>query len=840
MHNVWYRIVLLSLGLLSVSACNREQTLPHAQEKSANRIEAYAPSESAIQTRTSLSQDGAGCYAVLWNAEDAIRVNGIVSEKTDLDPDNHSHAFFTVPGIQPPFEAVYPASASSDGQSLTLPSHQSYSDENIDPNAAVMLGTGTSSLSFTHVLSFLMLEVESRGSDIKSIILRSRTMEPMSGVFTANYSGTPSLSPASLNGAAVTLDCNDGIPSGKAIIAFPAGTYPSGITIVAGFTNGSSLILNSKKSFTAEAGKVYRTPLSVADKPTRKTLSLSPFTSLNQGKDPMLSHADECSRSSLAPMAGNSWEIGETEAFVSYPSYPRIRKIGNSTYALIWQNNGTTTGNGKDTHYALSDDLETWTYKGLLFASRNVISSGRGGETVLQYHTNADMKLLADGRICAMSSFWTPATYRQQECKGDHGIRIKFSSDGANTWSEEQVIYNGPCWEPFIVETPSGILQCYFAESRPWISDSHSGTSMVQSADGGVTWTPSLKEEPIRVMRNSWVDADSGSSKFTWQMPVGVVLAGGSRKAFALESVTGRLSSPVHYISIAYSPESGVWTPLEGSSVGPMTDAQVNFTRGTAPSLVQFPSGETVLSYENGNMKYRLGDQFATHLTQEGNLFSHQGAWSSLETESAHTLLAVDRKGSGSAGCITLRRMALNHSVYASQRAVDVDADDKEWSTMDHALYLGGESIGGTLRFCTDGTFLYFLAEVADNKLSKGQSVTLYLGSLDKMLSFGPSGLLSSTCSNVRLSIAYDGSLGNNADMDNGYRAEGSIPLSALSLSGSTLIVNASLTGSDGETVTLSTLGQQEKWPHILGLESSQSKTGTELLSLIDYNFNWE
>lgn len=838
MHNLWYRIAL-PIALLSASACSREQTPPPAQEKTPSRIEAYTPSESAVQTRTSISRNGADSYAVLWNPEDAIRVNGILSEKTEIDPDNNSRAFFTVPGARPPYEAVYPTAASSDGRNLTLPSHQTYSDENIDPKAAVMLGNGSSSVSFTHVMSFLLLDVQTRGADIKSIILRSRTMEPMSGVFAANYSGTPSLSPASLNGAAVTLDCNDGIPSGKAIIAFPAGTYPSGITIMAGFTNGSSLILNSKKSFTAEAGKIYRTALSVADKPTRKTLSLSPFTALNQDKDPLLSHEDEIGRSSLAPIAGESWEIGQAEASVLYPSYPRIRKIGESTYALIWQNNGSSTGNGKDTYYALSEDLANWSYKGLLFASRNVTSAG-SGETVLQYHTNADMKLLADGRICAMSSFWTPATYRMQECKADHGIRIKFSSDGAKTWSEEQVIYSGPCWEPFIVESPSGILQCYFAESRPWISDSHSGTSMVQSSDGGATWTPGLGEEPLRVMRNSWADADSGTSKFTWQMPVGVTLAGGSRMAFALESVTGRLSSPVHYISIAYSPESGVWTPLEDNDIGPMTDAQVNFTRGTAPSLIQFPSGETVLSYENGSMKYRLGDQSARNFTQEGDLFTHQGAWSSLETESAHTLLAVDRKGSGSEGCITLRRLALNHSVYASLRAIAVDADDKDWSVMDHALYLGGESVGGTLRFSTDGSYLYFLAEVADNKISKDHSVTLYLGGPDKTISFGPSGLLSSTCSNVRLSIAYDGTLDNNSDQDNGYRAEGSIPLSALSLIGSTLTVNAGLTGSEGGTVNLSALEQQEKWPHILGLKTSGAESGTELLSTIDYNFNWE
>ena len=33
---------------------------------------------------------------------------------------------------------------------------------------------------------------------------------------------------------------------------------------------------------------------------------------------------------------------------------------------------------------------------------------------------------------------------------------------GGYTWFGEKEIYHGPCWEPHLIELPSGEIQCFF------------------------------------------------------------------------------------------------------------------------------------------------------------------------------------------------------------------------------------------------------------------------------------------------------------------------------------------------------------------------------------------
>ena len=99
--------------------------------------------------------------------------------------------------------------------------------------------------------------------------------------------------------------------------------------------------------------------------------------------------------------------------------------------------------------------------------------------------------------------------------------------------------------------------------------------------------------KPYRVMRKYWTDSSAAggvSEKFTYQMPVGIRLNGSDQMAFAMECFTGSIGSPVHYVSVVYSPASGEWDYLEGSEIGPTGSNLENFTRGIRPYLVQFKS----------------------------------------------------------------------------------------------------------------------------------------------------------------------------------------------------------------------------------------------------------
>lgn len=120
---------------------------------------------------------------------------------------------------------------------------------------------------------------------------------------------------------------------------------------------------------------------------------------------------------------------------------------------------------------------------------------------------------------------------------------------------------------------------------------------------------PGLNQTPYRVIRQHWYNSDKGATLYTDQMPVVVRLNGSDRLAAALESSVSCVNDKTtHTISFAYSDNEGQWPRLEGDETGP-ADRQSNLFDGSAPFLVQFPSGETLLSYgASSHMNMRLGD----------------------------------------------------------------------------------------------------------------------------------------------------------------------------------------------------------------------------------------
>ena len=119
---------------------------------------------------------------------------------------------------------------------------------------------------------------------------------------------------------------------------------------------------------------------------------------------------------------------------------------------------------------------------------------------------------MANGELLAVASFSTVNTYSNPNYTAEQGIVVKQSQDGGYTWFGEKEIYHGPCWEPHLIELPSGEIQCFFSESRPWTSGSHSGTDMLRSIDGGETWEPALGESAYRVMRKHWWNGELQSA----------------------------------------------------------------------------------------------------------------------------------------------------------------------------------------------------------------------------------------------------------------------------------------------------------------------------------------
>ena len=561
-----------------------------------------------------------------------------------------------------------------------------------------------------------------------------------------------------------------------------------------------------------------------------KSLTFSSFADLNKGTHTVNSHADEAGRSHMHLMYD---EMVSVDCNGTGPRYPRISKRNDGGYIMTWQNGDGGNNNGADTYYALSNDLESWTFKGALFARSNN-----------QFQTNANVKLLSDGRLMAVSSFWNrdcyslsgvdmndafPTDQEGMAANLQHGIRIRFSSDNGASWTAPQVIYNGPNWECHIMEPSSGHIQIYFAESRPRISDSHSGTSMIESKDNGVTWTPALGGKPYRVIRKMWTDVSNRGGvqqKYTYQMPVGITLNGSSQMAFALETVEGSIGNLNHKIAVVYSPSNGVWDHLEGTEVTPVADRLDDIASGICPCLVQFPSGETVLSYASetrpNTLYHRIGGSKASGFSEERVLMSDlsSAAWSSLMIDGDHTLVAVDRDGrdpDASAATVALARFALNHSITATSRTVTVDASSTEWANTDDALFLGASSQANAVIRCSDdASNLYFLIEVKDKSLHSSDRITLDLGT-GRKVSLNARGLVGEA-SGVSCSVAYDGEL-DSSTASKGYVAEVKVAKSSLGISSGKILFNAHLyESSTGTCDSISDSGDYEDWIYVKGL----------------------
>ena len=570
---------------------------------------------------------------------------------------------------------------------------------------------------------------------------------------------------------------------------------------------------------TPDTPEVPVVPTDPVEGPVQKEITLSAFTDLNKGEAELNSHAGLTGRSSIKLIQSSYVEIPVKTLRVTYPNYPRITVLPDGTYFLTWQEaDSSSDGNGRSVHCAKSSDLVNWEWQGYLWKQKTV-TNGKG-DVDTQNFTNANSIVLQDGRLMVIASFRTVHTYTTEDLKLEHGIMAKFSRDGGVTWEDEQQIFWGVNWEPDIIQQPDGEIQIYFADPRPWISSSNSGTAMIRSRDGGKTWDPVEGGEPYRVMRSEYYAQAKSRNLFSDQMPVGVILNGTKQMAFAVEVVKSWTSAKMtHQISVVYSPGDGNWKYLaanEGVADCRRLDGLDNNSDGIGPYLVQFRSGETVLVYTKGsNSKLfaRLGNEKASDFLSEGldPIFPKYGGWAGAKIESPHTMLVVNKFSQDGKRGIAVGRFALNHDITATSRTVYTNADKSEWSDGDDALYLGlGAENEATLRCSSDADNVYFLVEVSDSNISDTDKVSLTLSTPtsgdiiakgSRRVTLTRKGLASVTayasgkweaCESAAVACSvFDGTPDDSSDTDKGWYAEVTIPKSELLISGGKMSLNA-------------------------------------------------
>ncbi len=275
--------------VLAVAGCAKEiegeMQVPEQQEDEAGTMvigaELSDSPDADDVTKTLISDNGNKTYSVFWAEGDQILVNGETSTNIDIDPDNKKSASFTLPVVDAPYCAVYPAGLyvkdsyktvkeDSTVIEITIPSMQTYVENGFDPNAAIMTARGEAGggLAFKHAMAYLKVAVT--GTAVKSIRVNGNDNEALSGAYTISYSKSGiAFGPKkneegkAIGNTSATISCGEiGVTSGTPVfIAIPAREYKEGLTLTIVNADNQYQVVHSLKSFTAVPGKVYPTTI---------------------------------------------------------------------------------------------------------------------------------------------------------------------------------------------------------------------------------------------------------------------------------------------------------------------------------------------------------------------------------------------------------------------------------------------------------------------------------------------------------------------------------------------------------------------------------------------------
>ena len=398
--------------------------------------------------------------------------------------------------------------------------------------------------------------------------------------------------------------------------------------------------------------------------------------------------------------------------------YPRIKKINDSEYILIFHN-GTYGGS---VFCSRSSDCINWSRPVPVFRQR--VISVNGKQDNLKYMT-PDACVLSDGRILCVTAYRVEHTYYNG--LAENGISISFSEDNGKTWSAPQKVYTGLNWEPSALEAKNGEIYIYFTAIATTIhqygyGNHSSGVGLLRSTDGGKTWTPNVTEAPYLpqyVMRQYVYTNDKGIDIYSDQMPVAIELHNGTI-ALAVETHDDKN----YTFSISYN-NDGYKEDLGLDTSGPV-DRQTQLFSLAGPYLAQFDSGEVVLTYHwAGTMRYRLGTADARSFFKENIILKDVGQWGSVESISSHS--AVMLMGTPEYS-LKVARMYLNHTINAMQITPSLTGNTQEWDDNTDAIFVSGTSQAQTaVRIAHDSEYIYILGERLDNYITGKDQLWFYV-----------------------------------------------------------------------------------------------------------------
>lgn len=226
-------------------------------------------------------------------------------------------------------------------------------------------------------------------------------------------------------------------------------------------------------------------------------------------------------------------------------------------------------------------------------------------------------------------------------------IFVSRSDDAGKTWSPPSSVYeagaefqNG-CWEPAGVQMPNGEVHLFFANEGPYTRSDEQEITRLVSRDSGRTWG---KPEAVS-FRAGHRDG----------MPVPLLLQKGVVLAIEDNGLSGNFKPAL----VSPAPPGKNVLPVSGGDARRWNPLQTPLAPGVyagAPYLRGLPSGETVLSFQQGDdgkmdgarMAVVLGDKQARNFAALSYPFAVDGAkkgdsqlWNALFVKNPDTVTAI-------------------------------------------------------------------------------------------------------------------------------------------------------------------------------------------------------
>lgn len=356
----------------------------------------------------------------------------------------------------------------------------------------------------------------------------------------------------------------------------------------------------------------------------------------------------------------------------------------------------------------------------------------------MQHLFDAEVVQLRDGTIIVPYNIGTNTPYSDDR---HYGVQLNISTDNGETWSKPITVYTAGidfgtgCWEPAILELPSGELHLYFSDESPYPGDNHDQCiQLTRSFDKGRTWSP--------------VETISYRPGARDGMPVPNIL--GDSIVVTIEDSRWPGEETFVPVTLRSSIEEN-WHGIHIPATSERRNQVIDYSWcpracGGAPYLCRLPWGETVLSrqsyYESGN--YDVMNMYVYVGNEEGRGFKSMSQpfpdnveskvsieWNSIaviDTGIVVALGGVGAKGSVSKHVDIVKGYPVREfKAYYGTPTLDAAVTNYEYHTkLANQVMMGTSTIGERVYadFSYDEQNLYFVISVADRTpVNEGSSM---------------------------------------------------------------------------------------------------------------------